>query len=73
LATYDRAGWFNAAARFQYLHRQGFSFRAFLGAATLLNPTEGYCGDGHEATQCDRIVLGYGGLAFGYAFEQARD
>jgi hypothetical protein len=68
-ATYDSASWFNAAARFQYIYRRGFSFRAFLGAATLLNPHDGYCGDGYQQTECERIVLGYGGLAFGYAFE----
>lgn len=67
-AKYDSAGWFNAAARFQYLHRRGFSLRAFLGAATLLNPHAGDCGDGYETTQCDGIVLAYGGVSFGYAF-----
>lgn len=64
---YQHAGWFNVAARFQYLHRRGFSFRAFLGVATLLNPNAGSCGDGYATTACRRLVLGYGGLAFGYA------
>jgi hypothetical protein len=68
-SRYDTAGWFNAAARFQYLSQSGFSFRAFLGAATLLNPNSGWCGTGTEDTQCRRKVLGYGGVAFGYAFE----
>lgn len=72
-AKYDPAGWLNAAARFQYLHRRGFSFRAFMGAATLVNPNDGDCGDGFYPTHCDRIVLGYGGLAFGYAFERDSD
>jgi hypothetical protein len=65
--SYQHAGWFNVAARFQYLHRRGFSCRAFLGVATLLNPNAGSCGNGPATTSCRRLVLGYGGLAFGYA------
>jgi hypothetical protein len=68
-AVYDTAGWFNVAARFQYLHRRGLSFRAFLGIARLLNPADGKCGTGSASMPCRTPTLGYGGLAFGYAFE----
>jgi hypothetical protein len=66
--SYEMAGWFNAAARFQYLSWRGFSFRAFLGVTTLLNPGAGRCNTGSEDIPCRRRKFPYGGLAFGYAF-----
>jgi hypothetical protein len=68
---YDVAVWFNVAARYQYLAAGGFSFRAFLGVATLTNAPQGECSDGYESSDCSSLTLGYGGVAFGYAFEPA--
>jgi hypothetical protein len=69
LARHPLAVWLNLGARYQYVSDGGFLFRGFLGAATMLNPSEGYCdhGDGEEA-QCHHIVLGYVGVSLGYAF-----
>jgi len=68
-ASYPLAGWLNVAGQYEYLSDGGFLFRTFLGAATLLNPAEGHCDDGDGNTvECKRLVLGYGGVALGFAF-----